>query len=62
MTIKEIRKQRGMTQVQLADESGVKLTTLQKIERGTSSIMQVRFETVVHLAKALNVSIEEFIK
>ena len=55
--LKEIRKQKGFTQEQLADKSGVDQTTISGIE--CERIKRPRWEIVSRLAKALEVPPEE---
>ena len=61
-TIKEARLNAGLTQEELAIKSGVKLSTLQKLERGVNSVNGATAETVLRLARALGVSIDELVK
>jgi len=58
--IKEIRKQKGFTQEQLAIKAGVAYTTLTKVEN--EAIKNPSFETVVAIAKGLEVDVNELIK
>lgn len=53
----EIRREKGLTQRDLAKRSKVSYNTIIKIERG--GIPNPTIETVLKLAKALNVSIEK---
>ena len=57
--VKQLRMAHDMTQEQLAVRSGVKLSTIQKLESGANSIMGAKFETVLRLAEALDVKVEE---
>ncbi len=50
--LKEARTRRLMTQVQLADKSGVNQVTIARIERNQ---VDPRFSTIRRLAKALDV-------
>jgi len=52
------RLKRDLTQRELARLSGVSYNTIIKIERG--GITNPKIETVVKLAKALNISIDDF--
>lgn len=61
MTVQEIRKAKGMTQFDLAVASGVKLSTLQKIERADSMPLGTSVEVAVRLARTLGVSVEELV-
>lgn len=56
----KLRKQKGWSQEKLAVESGVSYNTIIKLERGR--IKNPKIETVVKLAKALNVSIDRLVK
>ncbi len=50
--LKEARTRRLMTQVQLADKSGVNQVTIARIERNQ---VDPRFSTIRRLAKALDI-------
>ncbi len=58
-TIKEARLKAGLKQEELAMKSGVKLSTLQKLERGASSVNGATVETILRLAHALGVTVED---
>ena len=53
MTFKEIRQAKDMTQQQLSNESGIKITTIQKIERGENNLSGAKFSTVLALYRVL---------
>lgn len=55
----KIRKQKGWSQEKLAQEAGISYNTLIKIER--SGIENPKIETVIKLADALKVSIDELV-
>ena len=55
--IKTIRKQRGMTQQQLAEKSGVQTRTIQRYESGNS---RAKYNVLNQIANALSVPIEWF--
>lgn len=57
--IGKLRRGAGMTQQQLAAKSGVNLVTLQKLENGKNRVLGAKVETVLRLAKALGVTVEE---
>lgn len=61
-TIKEARLNAGLKQEELAMKSGVKLSPLQKLERGTSNINGATVETVLRLAHTLGVTVEDLVK
>ena len=60
-TIKEARLKAGLKQEELAMKSGVKLSTLQKLERGVNSMNGATAETVLRLAHALGVTVEDLV-
>ena len=62
MTVQELRKEKGMTQFELAVASGVKLSTLQKIERADTIPAGTSVEVAVRLARTLGVSVEDLVK
>lgn len=55
----KLRKQKGWSQEKLAVESGISYNTIIKIERG--GIENPKIETVIKLADALGVSIDELV-
>ncbi len=54
--IAKLRKQRGLNQENFADISGKMINTISNIERGLSD---PKITTLMSIAKALNISIEE---
>ena len=62
MTVQELRKAKGMTQFDLAVASGVKLSTLQKIERMDSLPLGTTVDVAVRLARTLDVTVEELVQ
>lgn len=57
-TIRELRKQRGLSQEDLADLSGLHRTYIGGIERGERN---VAFINIIYLAKALDVSLSDLL-
>jgi transcriptional regulator with XRE-family HTH domain len=57
--LKELRKQKGWSQERLARESNISYHTLIKLEQ--KSIENPKIETVIKLADALNVSLDELV-
>lgn len=55
--LKAIRKERKLTQAELARESGVSIKMIQKYEQGVIDINRAAAETVIKLAMALGVDI-----
>lgn len=58
LRIKELRKQKGMSQELLAEESGLSLRTIQRIENGETNPTG---ESLKRLSNALNVNPDELI-
>ena len=58
--IKRVRNQLGLTQDELVRKSGVKHTTLTKIE--SNVVVKPSVQTVAKIAKALGVPMEELVK
>jgi transcriptional regulator with XRE-family HTH domain len=58
LRIKELRKQKGMSQEVLAEESGLSLRTIQRIENGETNPTG---ESLKRLSNALNVNPDELI-
>ena len=56
--LRRIRRAKDLTQQELALLAGVNYTTISRIESGEAK--QVYWETAVKLAKALNVSLDDF--
>ena len=56
----KLRKRKGWSQEKLAVESGISYNTIIKNERG--GIENPKIETVIKLAKALNVKIDDLVK
>lgn len=57
--LKELRKQKGWSQEKLAQESNISYHTLIKLEQ--KSIKNPKIETVIKLADALEVSLDELV-
>ena len=62
MTVQTLRKEQKLTQEALAVKAGVKLSTLQKIERADSMPLGTSVEVAVRLARALGVQVEELVR
>ena len=54
--LKEVREEKGMTQEELAEKSGVSRGTISAIENGTSRATTTK--TLVALARALDTTVE----
>lgn len=55
--LKEYRKQKNMTQIELAEKSGVSRITISQIENGIER--NTTSKTVLNLAKALGTTVDE---
>lgn len=58
-TLREVREGRGLSQVELAERSGLAQATISDLERGDT--LRPQLETISKIAKALNVPLETFI-
>lgn len=58
----DIRRATGLSQQDLSTKSGVKLTTIQKLESGANDLMGAKVGTVLALAKALETTVEDLVK
>ena len=56
--IRRIRKERRMTQEEMADMLGISITAYRDLERGSTSIMN---GNIIRLAELLNTSTEEIV-
>lgn len=56
--IKQARKAKGLTQQELADETGLSLRTIQRVEKGTQEISGFSLKQI---CKVLGISIEQII-
>ena len=59
--IKKLRTEKLLTQEELARVSGIKLSTLQKLERKEANWGKMQLETAVKLAVALEIKAEELL-
>ena len=53
MKLKEIRTAKGLTQQELSAQSGINISTIQKIERGENNLSGAKFSTVLALYRVL---------
>lgn len=60
--LKSLRIAAGMTQEQLALAANIKLSTLQKIERGFTDLEGIRLGNALKLAQALGITVEDLAK
>lgn len=55
--LSEVRKDKGLTQEELAEKSGISRVTIANIERG--AVTNLKISTMLNLANALNSTVEE---
>ena len=60
--LKWIRTERGLTQAQLAEASGVNVRMIQHYEQGTKDINVAGALTVYKIAQALNCRVEDLLE
>lgn len=58
--LKEIRKAKGWTMQDLANNSGVKLETIRALELEINDPNNAKMSTLIKLAKALNCKVRDF--
>lgn len=61
MSLQEKRKEKGLSQSQLAKKADVKLRTLQYYEQGSKDINGAKLNTLLDLAMALECPISEIV-
>lgn len=62
MRINDLMNSRGLSSCRLAEESGISYRTLLEITSGRRKLNQCSADTVYHLAKALDVPMEELLE
>lgn len=55
--LSEVRKDKGLTQEELAEKSGISRVTIANIERG--AVTNLKISTMLSLANALDSTVEE---
>ena len=58
----KLRTEKGWTQAQLADASGVHVKAIAKLEQGIRPLANLRLSTALRLADALNVDPHRFLE
>lgn len=59
--LKEIRTKKGLTQIQLAEQSGISIQNIKKMESKNFSLAKCKYETLIKLSNALGVDIDELL-
>ena len=62
MNLKELRKGKGYTQKALADDVGMNVSQIQRLEYGEIDVGNTTLRNALKLAAALDVAVEELIK
>lgn len=57
----DLRRSAGLSQQELSEKSGVKISTIQKLESGTNDMMGAKVGTVLALARALETTVEDLV-
>lgn len=60
--LKLLRKKCGLTQAELANESGVSINTIRAYERKSKDLNKAQFDIVVRLAKVLKCDVTDFLE
>lgn len=61
MGLKKVRTEKGLSQAELAEKSGVNYRMIQKYEYGEKDLNKAKAETVCKLAKALGCRMEDLV-
>lgn len=61
MSLKEIRKSKGITQDDLSEKSGVPKMTISKIERGVTKMENLTLINALKIADALEIDVREML-
>ena len=59
--IKILRKHKGLTQQELANKCGLHILTIQKLENGWLSPYDAKYGTLVKIASALKVTVDDLL-
>ncbi len=59
--LKQLRLAAGLSQNQLAEQAQLHVQALSKLDRGDRDILNVRLETALKIANALNCSVNDLI-
>lgn len=57
----DLRRAAGLSQQDLSIKSGVKISTLQKLESGANDLMGAKVGIVLALARALETTVEDLV-
>lgn len=57
--MKDYREEQGLTQADLAQMSGVSIRTIQALEKGERSIGDAKLKTLLPIARALGIAVEQ---
>ena len=62
MKLKELRLKKGLSQSQLADETGISVRIIQHYEQGSRVLDNARIDTILKFCVALDCKISEIIE
>ena len=60
--LQQFRKRKNLTQQELSTLSGIQLNTIKALEQGISSLLNAKALTIMALARALDIGMEELLK
>lgn len=60
--LKEMRQSRGLSQIQLAEKTGLNVRVLQHYEQGSKIFDNARIDTIMKVCIALNCKLEDVIE
>ena len=60
--LKELRRARGLTQAQLAEQTGLNVRVIQHYEQGSRDFDHARIDTILKACVALNCRLEDIVE
>lgn len=60
--LKKIRQSKGLSQLQLAEKTGINIRTLQHYEQGSKNFDHARIDTILKVCIVLNCKLEDIIE
>lgn len=62
MKLKELRRARGFSQIQLAEKTGLNVRTIQHYEQGSKNFDHARIDTILRVCIALDCKLEDILE
>lgn len=62
MKLKELRRARGFSQIQLAEKTGLNVRTIQHYEQGSKNFDHARLDTILRVCIALDCKLEDIVE